>query len=177
MGREFELVVNAECGLARAGPCMFSLWRGRPDIANVKEHHQVADELLTRYPKFALMLVIEAGARPPSIQAFRAIEEFYAQYGRRITCLAQVLEATGFASSAARSAMAAILSRKAFPAKVFAKTTEAVPWVATQLAPDPAALQLTGMALASHLQRARLSHTFQPKPSIARLSAWPPARR
>ncbi len=176
MGNDFEFVVDAECGLARGGACMFSLWRGTAQVANVKSHIAIAEELLRSHPKFGVILVIEAGARPPALQAWREIEAFYTQFERRITCLAQVLEATGFGSSAARSAMSAILSRKAFPAKVFAKTAEAVPWVAGQLDPDPQALRLTGMALASHLKRARLGHTWQPKASIARVSAWP-ARR
>ena len=177
MPEDFEFVINTECGLARSGACMFSLWRGRPDMANVKSHYTLADAILTHHSKFALMLVIEPNARPPSVQAFRAIEGFYAHYGERIACLAQVVEATGFVSSAMRSAMSAILSRKTFPAKVFSKTSEAVPWVAEQIAPSTPTLQATGMALATNLKRARLAHTWQPKPSVARLSAWPPAMK
>lgn len=174
---DFEFVVNAECGLARGGACLFSLWRGRPELLNVRGHYAVADAILTKYPRFGLMLVIEPNARPPSVAAFGEIEAFYTRYGDRIACLAQVLEATGFVSSAARSAMAAILLRKSFAAKVFANTSDAIPWIATSLAPSPSEAQQTGKTLAVDLSRARSEHTFQPKPSAARLSHWPPSRK
>lgn len=152
---DFELLIDAECCLARVRECMLSIWRGPAATALVDAHSSLARKLIRQYGQTAMLIVIEPDTPPPHAEPRALIERFYVDLGSELRCVAQVVEGSGFGASAARAVMSTInlVAQRAgsgvnalrtlsggtaqppsSPRKVFVTVEQAAPWVAQHLA-------------------------------------------
>lgn len=154
---EYEFLLDAECGLAHYRETILSVWRGMPTVGLVDAHFVLARKLVARYGRTAMLIVIEQDAPPPHAEARSYIERFYAQIGAPLTCVAQVIEGSGFGPSAARAVVSTMnfVVQRSYPIKVFAKTTMALPWMVDALGMSDAEALQHGMKLAASLNRLR----------------------
>jgi hypothetical protein len=172
MADDFGFLLNAECALAHSHECIISVWRGMPDTRLVKAHFQLARRLIAERGQTAMMLVVEQNAPPPSGEARRLIENFYAELGEGLRCVAQVIEGGGFMPSAARAVVSTInlMVRKPYPVKVFVTPQPAVYWISQNLrmAPPEAVRLATNLTFAIGRTRQQYTWTPSPAPAITR---------
>ncbi len=173
MGTEFELVLDAQCYLARVNECIVSVWRGASDTKLVVAHYDLARRVIEQHRRVAMLIVIEPHAPPPSGPARTLIEQFYAHYAAELVCVGQVVEGGGFGQSAARAVMSTInlVVRHPYPSKIFSSAENGARWVAKQLATDELRAVVEYRALISCLQQARMPRRSTPRTRTSR----PPA--
>ncbi len=177
---DFEFILDAECGLAHYRETILSVWKGMPTVSLVDAHFTLARKLVTRYGRTAMLIVIEQDAPPPHAEARGYIERFYAQLGRQLACVAQVIEGSGFGPSAARAVVSTmnLVVQRSYPIKVFAKTTLAMPWMVDSLGMSDAEALEHGMRLAASLSRVRARQEWKrpQRDSIRRRISLAPPR-
>jgi hypothetical protein len=102
------------------------------------EHQRAAlAEVVHRNPDGAgLLCVVEETAKPPNDELRRASTQMVAAHGRRLRCVACVIEGSGFKAAVTRSVlsgMALLLGKDRAPVSFFAHSSPAAHWMGEHL--------------------------------------------
>lgn len=113
---------------------------GEPNRGYMASWIKSIESLGRTYPRaVACIIIIDGSAKPPSEAIRSEIKDAIAKVAPHLRALAQVVEGSGFASAAKRSALSfiALVARFPFPLKIFGTRREAAHWVRERLS-DPA---------------------------------------
>jgi hypothetical protein len=113
------------------------VFRGNPTEPSVRAMHLGMMRLVRSCPEgLAFLLVNESGAGIPEGKARDAAHAMFREMGEKFLGVAGVVEGAGFWAAAMRSVLsvAARMSQRAFPFRIFASAREAVAWLAITLA-------------------------------------------
>ena len=93
--------------------------------------------------KFGFLMHLTQHSKPPPASERKDLKEMFRRLGPRLSGVAVVVEADGFAGSVLRSAvtMLFVTNRGGFPAKVFAHPAEAAAWLSARQQLKAAALE------------------------------------
>jgi len=110
------------------------IWRGAVTKGPFEWQRAGLAEVVERRPRGAgFLCVVESTAKPPNDELRRASSDMVASHGKRLSCVACVIEGVGFRAAINRSALAGmvlLLRNKQAPVSVFAKVTDAAEWMA-----------------------------------------------
>lgn len=133
------LLVSEDLVLGRGGNLSIVIWRRKPTGAGATALEQHYRSMMSRFPKgFATLIVIEEGTPNPDDHLRRQITATMDSPGERLSHVAVVLEAKGFAAAALRAALASMsmVTRSRFPRRFVASVDEAIEWMASGIQDD-----------------------------------------
>ena len=128
--------------LAETGALFVAIWRGSVTRNAFERQRAGLADVVQRHPRGAAFLcLVELTAKPPDEELRRAASDMVRSHGKRLTCVATVVEGDGFTAAVHRGAVTGIamlrFDRKT-PMSVFATVREAVMWLRDHVAlPQP----------------------------------------
>jgi hypothetical protein len=126
------LSVEDRLGIADVGTVCVVVWQGTVTPSRFKRQRDALQEAAQRHPgRAALLCVVEPTTPPPEDAMRNASIDLIASLSDRLSCVACVIEGTGFRAADTRNVLSGMSLRLACPPEVlFAATVaEAAPWV------------------------------------------------
>jgi hypothetical protein len=126
------LSVEDRLGLAEVGTVCIVVWQGAVTPSRFMRQREALQDVVQRHPgRAALLCVVEPTTPPPEDAMRNASTDLIASLSDRLSCVACVIEGTGFRAAATRNVLSGMSLRLACPPDVmFAATVaEAAPWV------------------------------------------------
>jgi hypothetical protein len=109
------------------------VWRGAVERTLFEHQRAALAEVVQRNPDGAgFLCLVEETAKPPDDELRRASTQMVAAHGRRLRCVACVIEGSGFKAAVTRSVlsgMALLLTRQRTPISFFSHAPPAAKWM------------------------------------------------
>ncbi|HEY7954551.1 MAG TPA: hypothetical protein VII38_04625 [Polyangia bacterium] len=131
-------------------------WRQSPTLAALDDVHEATRRLLVAHPEGVGVLGIAQSGMPMIGAAERGrAADLLKDFGKKMRCLASVIEGEGFWAGTTRSVMTAItlMARPPCPTRIFSTVSDAAGWMAPSLgAPATSALSIERAVVAMRRQ-------------------------
>jgi hypothetical protein len=131
-----------------------AIWHAAPDMVGVRRIGLALERHAKRHPEgFAIVVVIEPGARPPGAEARALMARDLKKHESFTKCMAIVLEGEGFAIAAIRAVLGtlSLMSKQSAPTHIFPTTDACIAWLSRQ----PIFARTSAKELANTIERVR----------------------
>jgi hypothetical protein len=126
------LSVEDRLGIADVGTVCIVVWQGAVTPSRFKRQCDALHDVAERHPgRAALLCVVEPTTPPPEEAMRNASIELISGLGDKLSCVACVIEGTGFRAAATRNVLSGMSLRVKHPSELMfaASVAEAAPWV------------------------------------------------
>ena len=116
------------------------LGREPPDAAAAQDYRNNIEELVAAHPGQVGLITVVRDASTPTPDGRAAVTTMFRELWPHLSCVAFVLEGSGFAAAAQRGILSGILLATGLGnrMKIFSDVEDATDWMAPHLVPSPA---------------------------------------